>query len=268
MATVTMLKIGYVFLSIPFIVFSRIVEKINLWGIRRDLDDCLRTVDYNLLQPIPLEFIKVLFVAEDRRNPVHFGVDPIGMIRALISIVAGKGIQGASTIEQQFVRVISGSYERTIRRKIREQALAIAVARRRSKLQIAVAYLSVAYYGHDLVGVRGLRNLCGPSLDKSPSQTIHKAIAYLKYPRPSSPSEIWKQKVRRRVEHIVRRVSIDKKMSTSTVDQFVPGKLLNRGWIGYWDTRDREHRSWTYPKSVHVQPESVFTFAVTRNRYI
>lgn len=222
MATRTILRAVYVLLSIPFVAFSRIAEKINLWDINRDIVDCLKTVDHNLLEPIPLEFVQVLFVAEDRRNPLHFGVDPIGMMRAFIALITGKGIQGASTIEQQFVRVVSGYYKRTIQRKIREQALAVAVARRRSKHQIATAYLSVAYYGYGLIGISGLRILCGLDLESCPSQRIHKAIAHLKYPEQSYPSKIWKKKVRRRVQYIAcRRAPIDKETSTSVSDYTV-----------------------------------------------
>ena len=117
-----------------------------------------------MVYEIPDRLIETLLVAEDRRNLYHYGIDPVGIIRAIWSILRSKGIQGASTVEQQFVRTITASYERSIRRKLKEQALAIAISKRRDKLQIASAYLCIAHYGHNLDGISGLYSICGTSL--------------------------------------------------------------------------------------------------------
>ena len=107
MATQTFLTVLSTLLSVPFVIFSRIAEATNLWDIRSDIGVCLRLVDDLACQfPVPNAFIQVLVVAEDRRNALHFGVDPIGMIRAAISLVTGKGLQGASTIEQQLFALL------------------------------------------------------------------------------------------------------------------------------------------------------------------
>ncbi len=203
MATRTILVIFSTVLSVPFVIFSRIAEAIDLWGIRSDIAVCLRKADCRAIQcPIPKEFIQALVVAEDRRNAIHFGVDPIGMIRAALSLVTGNGIQGASTIEQQFVRVATNRYERTICRKIREQALAVAVSRRRRKTEISKAYLSLAFYGHGLTGVAGLTTLCGTTLKSCDPELIFRAIARLKYPQPPLPSDQWSGKLVRRASYI------------------------------------------------------------------
>ena len=189
--------------SLPFLAFSRLAEALNLWEVRSDLARCLKTVDSCMDQlTIPNCFIKALVVAEDRRNADHFGVDPIGMIRAAASLLTCNGLQGASTIEQQFARVITKRYERTISRKIREQALAIALSRRRTKKQISAAYLHVAFYGHGLVGAHGLIKLCGNFLQSSSSTDVHRTIARLKYPEPMNPSDQWKQQLSRRAAYI------------------------------------------------------------------
>ena len=190
-------------LSLPFIAFSRLAEALNLWNVRSDLSRCLGTVDdFADQHTLPKRFLQALVVAEDQRNADHFGVDPIGMMRAAASLVTRNGLQGASTIEQQFVRVVTKRYERTITRKIREQALAIALSRRRTKKQISAKYLQVAFYGHGLVGTQGLYRLCGNSLPASSSMTVYGAIARLKYPEPLNPSARWRQKLSRRVAYI------------------------------------------------------------------
>ena len=190
-------------LSLPFIAFSRFAEVLNLWNVRSDLARCLRTVDdFADQHTLPKRFLKALVVAEDRRNADHFGVDPIGMMRAAASLVTRNGLQGASTIEQQFVRVVTKRYDKTISRKIREQALAVALSRRRTKKQISATYLQVAFYGHGLAGAQGLYRLCGISLQSCSSMTVYGAIARLKYPEPQNPSEHWKQKISHRIAYI------------------------------------------------------------------
>lgn len=203
-------------LCLPFLAFSRLAEALNLWDVRSDLARCLKTVDSCADQhTIPARFIRALIVAEDRRNADHIGVDPIGMIRAAASLLTRNGLQGASTIEQQFVRVVTKRYDRTISRKIREQALAIALSRRRTKKQIAAAYLHVAFYGDGLVGAQGLTKLCGNSLQLSSSTVVHRTIARLKYPEPLNPSDHWKQKLSRRAAYIAERLSESPGQSSS-----------------------------------------------------
>ena len=186
MATAAVLRTLITLFSIPFIAMSRLAEAIDLWDLRSDIAICIATVDrFKRRCAIPSAFIQALIVGEDHRNSLHYGVDPLGMIRAVLALITGSGIQGASTIEQQFVRVVTNCYERTVYRKIREQALAIALAHRRSKFEICTAYLCVASYGHDLAGLSGIVRLCGDALDACPPQKIHAVIARLKYPQPS-----------------------------------------------------------------------------------
>ena len=192
-----------VLLSFPFVVFSRVAEAVNLWDFRSDIAICLTTVDRTRgKSSVPTLFIRTLIAAEDHRNRIHFGIDPIGMLRAALSFVTGSGLQGASTIEQQFVRVVTNRYERTFYRKVREQALAIALSRRRSKIEISTAYLCVAFYGHGLIGASGLTKLCGHVLAFCPPQTVYEAVARLKYPQPLHPTYRWSCKLKRRTTYI------------------------------------------------------------------
>ncbi len=203
MATTAVLRSLVFLLSVPFILLSRFAEAANLWNLRSDLATCLAEIDRIDPQTIiPSAFIRSLVVGEDHRNPLHLGVDPIGMIRAALAFIAGNGIQGASTVEQQFVRVVTNRRERTVRRKIKEQALAIALARRRSKAEICAAYLCVASYGHQLTGLSGIVRLCGEALEACQSQKVNQVIARLKYPEPRGSSLQWKRRLNRRARYI------------------------------------------------------------------
>ncbi|XP_047958646.1 monofunctional glycosyltransferase-like [Salvia hispanica] len=87
---------------------------------------------------------------EDRRFFSHFGVDAIGVARAVLSLSA-RG--GGSTITQQLVKNTLLKNERTFLRKFVEMVLAVALERRISKLRILSAYLCKIYWGHGIYGI-------------------------------------------------------------------------------------------------------------------
>ena len=215
MATKTVLKAMCLLLSSPLVVLSRIAVFLDLWDLKCDLSACLQKIDDAADESIAGIFVHALIAAEDRRNPFHPGIDPIGIVRAICARLTESKLQGASTIEQQFVRVVSNRYEITLPRKIREQILAIAVSRRRRKDQISSAYLAVAHYGFGLTGKAGLRTLCGPELELCSLRKICEAIARLKYPEPKQQTLHWKENVSHRVEYVICRLRINTCEATS-----------------------------------------------------
>jgi penicillin-binding protein 1A len=128
------------------------------------------------------------------------------MLRALLVWVRTGRIQGASTIEQQLVRVVLERYERTLRRKFREQLVAVALSFKRPKAQIAKAYLGHAFYGSGLYGLAALADICKPNLETTSQDSISHVVARLKYPEPLSPTSEWRQKIRIRVQYIANRL--------------------------------------------------------------
>jgi len=91
---------------------------------------------------------------EDRRFYGHGGVDPVGILRAVVADVrAGKVVQGGSTITQELVRNLYLSRERTLKRKLVEACLAIKLSHSWSKDRILTAYLNQVYYGNHSYGV-------------------------------------------------------------------------------------------------------------------
>ena len=179
--------------------------RLRLFGLDDDLKQCLAVVDAS--PSIPTRFVVTLVAAEDHRSSIHPGVDPIAMFRALLVWVRVGQVQGASTIEQQLVRVVLDRYEKTIRRKLREQLVAVALSRKRSKAQIAKAYLGNAFYGSGLYGLSALTRACKPNLETTSQDSISHMIARLKYPKPLSPTTAWHQRVRDRVQYIAIRLN-------------------------------------------------------------
>lgn len=70
------------------------------------------------------KLVRFLIVAEDNRFYNHPGYDVVGICRAIYKDVCKGKREGASTIEQQLVRVLTGDYRFSVRRKIKEIYLA------------------------------------------------------------------------------------------------------------------------------------------------
>jgi penicillin-binding protein 1A len=151
---------------------------------------------------VPYPFVRILIEAEDHRNAYHPGVDPIGIVRAVWVYLKSGHIQGASTIEQQFVRVVTGSYKRSPARKLREQLLAIAVTRQRPKSSIASAYLAIAFFGSGCVGLAGMKSHLGCRFHRTSAHEALRFVSQLKYPRPLQPDRYWYAKIHARCDAI------------------------------------------------------------------
>ena len=103
---------------------------------------------------LPPYLPKAFVAIEDRRFYDHYGVDPIGMSRALLRDVAGGGgMEGGSTLTQQLAKNLFLTQERTLPRKIQEAILAFWLERRYSKDQILELYLNRVYFGSGAYGV-------------------------------------------------------------------------------------------------------------------
>ena len=91
---------------------------------------------------------------EDRRFYQHGGIDPVGILRAVVADVkARKFVQGGSTITQELVRNLYLTRERTLKRKLIEACLAIKLADHWSKSRILTAYMNEVYYGNHAYGI-------------------------------------------------------------------------------------------------------------------
>jgi penicillin-binding protein 1B len=99
---------------------------------------------------IPPLLTETLKAVEDRRFDSHFGIDPIGVARALfVNVSAGEIREGASTLTQQLVRSYFLSNERTWSRKLREAFMAVALELRYGKAELLHAYVNEIYLGQD-----------------------------------------------------------------------------------------------------------------------
>ncbi len=106
------------------------------------------------LADLPPYAPKAFIAIEDRRFYSHWGVDPLGIGRAVVRNVTGRGgMQGGSTLTQQLAKNLFLTQERTISRKIQEAILALWLERKYSKDQILELYLNRVYFGSGAYGV-------------------------------------------------------------------------------------------------------------------
>jgi penicillin-binding protein 1A len=106
------------------------------------------------LGDLPPYLPKAFIAIEDRRFYSHFGIDPIGISRAILRDVTGRGgMQGGSTLTQQLAKNLFLTQERTLSRKIQEAILALWLERKYSKDQILELYLNRVYFGSGAYGV-------------------------------------------------------------------------------------------------------------------
>ncbi|WP_422372037.1 transglycosylase domain-containing protein [Hoeflea sp.] len=97
---------------------------------------------------------EAVIAIEDRRFYSHFGVDPIGLARAMLAnAMAGRMVQGGSTLTQQLAKNLFLSPERTIERKVQEVLLALWLEHKFAKDQILEMYLNRVFFGSGAYGV-------------------------------------------------------------------------------------------------------------------
>jgi penicillin-binding protein 1C len=105
------------------------------------------------LSDVPQLLVDATIQSEDARFRSHHGVDPQGVMRAIINNTQHKPTQGGSTITQQLARVSFLTQEHTIKRKLDEAIIAIKIERNFTKDQILELYFNTVPYGGVTVGV-------------------------------------------------------------------------------------------------------------------
>ncbi|WP_051231913.1 transglycosylase domain-containing protein [Kaistia adipata] len=106
------------------------------------------------LDELPPYLSQAVIAIEDRRFYSHFGVDPLGLVRAAyVNFRSGDVVQGGSTVTQQLAKNLFLKPERTLDRKIQEAIMALWLESKYSKAQIMESYLNRVYLGAGTYGV-------------------------------------------------------------------------------------------------------------------
>lgn len=106
------------------------------------------------IRELPSYLPRAFVAIEDRRFYSHYGLDPIGITRAMVRNLSSRGVsQGGSTLTQQLAKNLFLTQDRTMSRKIQEAILSVWLERTYSKDQILELYLNRVYFGAGAYGV-------------------------------------------------------------------------------------------------------------------
>lgn len=165
------------------------------------IDEKVRSVSDACL-PELTNLEKMVVVLEDRRFFDHLGVDLFSVVRELVRFATFRRHGGASTIDMQLVRTVTGYRERTLKRKLYECLLALVMQRRYSKPRILRGYIACAYYGTRLIGaIRASEKIYQVSPAALDARQASFIAAMLARPRPASAPSEWLSRVQRRADY-------------------------------------------------------------------
>ncbi|MCD9143763.1 transglycosylase domain-containing protein [Streptomyces albireticuli] len=125
---------------------------------------------------IPKSMQYAVISAENASFYEDWGVDPMGIARAVVKMAQGGETQSGSTITQQFVKNTYLSQEQTLKRKATELLISIKVGATKDKDDILAGYLNTAYYGR---GAYGIQAAARAYYDKDCTQLTASESAYL-----------------------------------------------------------------------------------------
>lgn len=106
------------------------------------------------LRALPPYLPQAFVAIEDRRFYAHFGLDPMGLARAVVvNLTKGRLREGGSTLTQQLAKNLFLTQERTLSRKVQELILSIWLETKYSKNEILELYMNRVYFGAGAYGV-------------------------------------------------------------------------------------------------------------------
>ncbi len=145
------------------------------------------------LDEFPPLLLSGLLAVEDKNFTNHYGVDLKAILRAFVAnVLAGKIVQGGSTLTQQLIKNVYGRDDRTYSRKLLEIAMAVVLEYRLSKDEILEAYCNEVFLGQD--GKRavhgfglGSRYLFGRPVSELNAAEIAQLVGMIKAPSSYHP---------------------------------------------------------------------------------
>src|SRR6266702_2002954 len=190
------------------------------------------------LGQMPPALKQAIIATEDARFYSHFGVDPMGIARAVYqNFRRGRIVEGGSTITQQLAQVLFLTPDRSLDRKLKEAVLAVELERRYSKDRILEMYLNQIYFGHGAFGVEAAaRTFFGKGVSELSPGECALLAGLPKAPATYSPFEHPSAAIRRRATVILRMVDTGalkpeqaNRMAAATLDLVPPERRRTTG---------------------------------------
>jgi 1A family penicillin-binding protein len=200
--------------SLPSVTALETLQPIQGTKIYDDNDEAITElhVERRILVPlaqIPQSLRDAILATEDRRFYSHWGIDPIGVARAILqNYRRGRIVEGGSTITQQLTKVLFLTPDKSLERKLKEAVLALELERRYSKDRILEMYLNQVYFGQGSYGVEAAaRTYFGKSVSEL---TVRESALIAGLPRaPTNYSPFDRPEAAKRRREVVLRRLVD-----------------------------------------------------------
>jgi len=198
--------------SLPSVTALETIQPIQGTKVYDDNDELVtefqveRRIFLPLVQ-IPKALRDAVLAVEDARFFSHWGVDPMGIARAVYqNFRRGRIVEGGSTITQQLAKVLFLTPDKSLDRKLKEAFLALELERRYSKDRILEMYLNQIYFGHGAFGVEAAaRTYFGKSVSEVDVAEAALLAGLPRAPSTYSPFDHAEQ-ARRRRAHVLNRM--------------------------------------------------------------
>lgn len=138
--------------------------------------------NYINIESIDNKIIDAFISIEDKKFFTHKGVNFARIFGALLkNIKKGEIVEGASTITQQYAKLLFLSSDKNYKRKLEEILIAINLEAKYSKNEILEGYLNSIYFDH---GIYGIEDACRFYFNKSASNvTLNEAVILASIPK-------------------------------------------------------------------------------------
>ncbi len=181
---------------------------------------------------MPRRLIQAFLSAEDKNFFYHPGVDPMSIMRAIVSnvrnILLGRRLVGASTITQQVAKNFLLTADVTVERKIKEAILAFRIERALKKNRILELYLNEIYLGFGSYGVAAAAlNYFNKSLDTLTIAEAAFLAALPKAPNNYNPFN-YPEAARDRRDWVINRMFTDGLITKDEAENAVAAPLVTR----------------------------------------
>ena len=135
-----------------------------------------KTAAFATYEDIPTRIVDAIIAVEDKRFRTHPGVDFLSIIRAAYQTVIQNNLQGASTIDQQTIKLLEQAFSRSRSRKLYEVRMAINLQFHYSKKDILLTYTNSIPFSH---GIKGWSAACTIYFQKPCAYLSDAELSYL-----------------------------------------------------------------------------------------
>ena len=135
-----------------------------------------KTAAFATYEDIPTRIVDAIIAVEDKRFRIHPGLDFLSIMRAAYQTIMKNNLQGASTIDQQTIKLLDQAFSRSRTRKLYEMRMAINLQFHYSKKDILLTYINSIPFSH---GIKGWSSACSIYFQKSCAYLSDAELSYL-----------------------------------------------------------------------------------------